>query len=78
VFHKSIILFHKVIQIPTLFEPAAPRECAVVLEGIEGQWIFGVLADGNHVQEGRMARSQHLSETLFGGIGITGGTQHEV
>lgn len=25
-----------------------------------------------------MARSQHLSETLFGGIGITGGTQHEV
>jgi hypothetical protein len=25
-----------------------------------------------------MARTQHLPEKLFGGIGITGGAQHEV
>jgi hypothetical protein len=78
VFHNSMILFHNIIQILTLSELAALWECAVVLEGVEGQWVCGVLVDGNHVWEGRMARAQYLPETLFGGIGITGGTQHEV
>jgi hypothetical protein len=78
VFHKSMILFHNIIQIPTLSELAGLWEYALVLEGVEGQWVCGVLVDGNHVWEGRMAHGLHLPETLFGGIGITGGVQHEV
>jgi hypothetical protein len=61
-----------------LSEQTGLWECVVVLEGIEGRWVRGVLVHGDHVRERRMARVQRLPEKLFGGVGITGGAQHEV
>jgi hypothetical protein len=42
-----------------------------VLEGVEGQWICGMLVDGNDAREHGMARAQHLPEEPFDCIGIT-------
>jgi hypothetical protein len=65
--------FHHVIQIVAWSEPTGLWEGVVVLEGLEGQWVCGVLVDGDHAREHRMARVQHLPEKLFGGVGITSG-----
>jgi hypothetical protein len=76
--HKPMVLFYHIIQVLTLSEPTGFRKCTVVLESVEGQWARRVLVDGDDARERRRARVQHLPEKLFGGVGITGGTSHDV
>jgi hypothetical protein len=52
-FHKSMILFGDIIQMLALSEQAHLRDGAVVLEAVEGQWVRGVLVDG----DGRVPQS---------------------
>jgi hypothetical protein len=46
-FHKSMIMFDDIIQILALSEQAHLRDGAVMLEAVEGQWVRGVLVDGD-------------------------------
>jgi hypothetical protein len=65
-----MLLLHHIIQIVALSEPTGLWEGVVVLEGLEGQWVGGVLVHGHHARERRMVHAQHLPEKLFGCIGI--------
>jgi hypothetical protein len=71
VFHKPMVLLDDIIQLLTLSELTVLWKRAYVLEGVEGQWICGMLVDGNDAREHGMARAQHLPEEPFDCIGIT-------
>jgi hypothetical protein len=73
-----MILLHHISQILAWSEKAGLRESSVVLEGVESQWVRGVLVDGDHTRCERMWGLEHLTEEALSRVGITRGAQHEV
>lgn len=49
-----------------------------MLEGGEGQWVCGLLVDGDDTRWGRMARPKSRAEKPLGSLGVPSGTPPEV